>query len=245
MDKELIKLYQENLVKHSVVLDGVHALLNILETRLWNVKSTQNPPIVLTFSNSELLKQYRTSNDEKTMPHRGEDTFNIGAISKILLESARPSASMFKSEGSGSAEVARFLQKAQAQFNVIAKTPADFNTLSGLPTNLLRVASDMFWADLIRTYLDKTGKLVQGKVAEFEAKLESMLQTRVVNIPDHVLQPLFSFMHYCILSSFHLNMLADPKLVEPEDVRVNSLKRKRIILRMAKGYTGTKKRRFV
>ena len=82
-------------------------------------------------------------------------------------------------------------------------------------------------------------------MAEFEAKLESMLQTRVVNIPDHVLQPLFSFMHYCILGSFHLNMLADPKLVEPEDVRGNSLKRKRIILRMAKGYTGTKKRRFV
>ena len=70
-----------------------------------------------------------------------------------------------------------------------------------------------------------------------------MLAARVVYVDDDVLRPMFTFLHYSNLGCFHLNKLLNPK-VDPSNVDTVSRKRKRIVQRMARGYSGLKKRRF-
>ena len=71
-----------------------------------------------------------------------------------------------------------------------------------------------------------------------------MIEDEVVYVESKVFQPMFIFLRFCLLGCFHLNKLVESK-VEPQNIiETNPRKRKRIIQRMARGYTGQKKRRF-
>ena len=74
-----------------------------------------------------------------------------------------------------------------------------------------------------------------------------LFRQKRATIPAHILDPLFRFMRYTLLGSFHLNNYAAGA---PRDAPVlsntiaSSNKRKRIVDRLSIGLTGAKRRRF-
>ena len=71
-----------------------------------------------------------------------------------------------------------------------------------------------------------------------------MLNKGVVQIGDEVLKPVFNFLEYCLLGSFSLNALAAGLNTGEQQQIMGSRKRKKIVERMAKGFTPQKRRRF-
>ena len=144
VDREMIRLHQERLPADAVDLSGVKAIMEVMESKLGKYISTDKPPIVISFSPSQLMEAYRNTNDEKTKINRDKKPFNIGSITKFLLEIQPPSGSRLKTEGSGCAQVARFLRQINAEFTAISKSNSDRNALQGFPTNFLRVCLIFF-----------------------------------------------------------------------------------------------------
>ena len=116
-----------------------------------------------------------------------------------------------------------------------------------METNLLRVASDFFWGNFICSYLTPDGVLTQEKADLLEASIAEMMETKVVQIPNHIIRPLCHFIRYTIFGALHLNNLAHgvhnaSSLFPPTGVQ--SLIRKRIVQRLSNGFSGNKKRKF-
>ena len=126
--------------------------------------------------------------------------------------------------------------------------PGDDAMIAGLQTNLLRVASDFFWAFFICGFLTKDGELTTDSKNLLEDSVKNMINQKNYTIPNEVLKPLFRFMRYSLLGARHLNKFSvgapnDMPVREPLVATANN-KRKRIISRLAQGYTRAKKRRF-
>ena len=135
----------------------------------------------------------------------------------------------------------------RAEFNGLCKSPGDRLCLDGLETNLLRVACDLFWVDFVCTYLDNTGTLTAARKSNLENDTAVLIVNKRAAIPSHLLDPLFCFMCYTLLGSFHLNRYATGiNLNNPilPDVSLSSIKRKLIMNRLSNGYSRAKRRRF-
>ena len=55
VDREMIRLHQERLPAYAVDLSGVKAIMEVMESKLGKYKSTDKPPIVISFSPSQLM----------------------------------------------------------------------------------------------------------------------------------------------------------------------------------------------
>ena len=74
-----------------------------------------------------------------------------------------------------------------------------------------------------------------------------LFRRKRATIPAHILDPLFLFMRYTLLGSFHLNNYAagaPPEAPVLSNTIASSNKRKRIVERLSIGLTGAKRRRF-
>ena len=74
-----------------------------------------------------------------------------------------------------------------------------------------------------------------------------MLEAKVATIPDSIVPPLLKFMRYIILGALHLNQFtAGCSQVAPDEESedLDSVKRKRIVIRLSEGLLAIKKRKF-
>ena len=140
----MLRLQQERLQSFSFPLQGLSTILQIMEEKFTNYISSGKPPITIEFSHSKLLKDYQLSNELRTSADRIEGQFNIRNIFQKLLDNNPPDANQLRSEGSGVARVAVFLEQTEAEFQSLGKSPGDLNSLRGLKPNFLRVASDFY-----------------------------------------------------------------------------------------------------
>ena len=150
-------------------------------------------------------------------------------------------------ENSGIGRVTVFLSQTMAEFNALCRSPGDRLCLDGLETNLLRVASDFYQADFVCSYLDNAGTLTPTKQTELEEAAAVLLVNKRATIPSHLFDPLFCFMRYTLLGTFHLNKYATGiNLNNPilPDASLSSIKRKLIVNRLSDGYSREKRRRF-
>ena len=113
--------------------------------------------------------------------------------------------------------------------------------------NMLRVASDFFWADYITGFLTETGHFIEAEEWRLQEDRRAKLHAGVVTIPESIITPLMGFMTYTLKGAFHLNAYVGKSsgrmpvnIVMPRGDR----KRKRIVVRLSKGLTANKKRQF-
>jgi len=243
LDKEMVRLHQERLPPFSFELDGIKTILKKLEEAMGIFTSDKEPPIVICLSESELLHQYRQDNATKTSVDRGDDSFDLRKVLKTLLDSSPPKVADLQREGSGIAAATLFLRQTEAEFYCAVASPGDKNVIQGLSTNLLRIASDFFWADFICKWLSCDGTLDPAKELLIDAAINNIVQEKKAIISTSVVKAIFKFLHYCILGGFHLNKYAAAAggIMDRND---GARKRKRIIQRMAKGINPGKRRRF-
>ena len=244
LDRNMVRMQQEQMSPYSFSLDGLKSAFSIFETKFNKFTAQDKPPIVLQFSQSNLLKEFRENNDRETAPHMSHGEFNLDSILTILLNNRPPNADQLKTEYSGNARVQFFLNQTEAEFCSMIISPGDRNTLNGLRGHLLRVASDFYWANFICSFLDSDGKLTDAKAEDMGKKLDKLIEDKVATIQDSILDPLFNFLLYSLKCAFQLNALANGGSQIAGTVNENAKKRKRIIERLAKGYTANKRRRF-
>ena len=165
-------------------------------------------------------------------------------IFTTLLDSQPPNCDELKTEGSGIAQVNVFQSQLEAEYKTKIKSAGDKTSLSGISTNLLRISCDFFWASFICKFLNSEGVLTDSKKIILESSIDEMMTAGVVDVGDNILKAAFSFLEYCVLSSFHLNAFAAGQGPLVNQLNTESTKRKRIVDRLAKGLTSQKRRRF-
>ena len=244
-DREIIRLDYERMPHYAFPLDGVKEVMMIIENHFATFESSQaTPPLTFQFSESTLNKTYRETNSLLVAVF-DEDEENDSAHYMALLNNPPPTSAELKEEGSGCGLVSVFIEQTLAHFQPLIQSSADDNFLRGLKDNLLRVASDFYWADFIPEYLTTDGVLTSAKKTKLGRDLTKMITDQVVTIPETIVPYIFKFMTYVLNGVFHLNQQACPSSV-PENVDENSGSRKRriIVLRLSEGDGGDRKRRF-
>ena len=243
----MIRLQQVRLSPFSFPLDGFKKIFAIMEEKFHRFTALGKPPVTLEFSPSQLLKNYRLSNELRTAADRQDANFNLQQVFQKLLDHSPPDSDQLIEEGSGAARVQVFVQQTEAEFLCRVKSPGDKVSLKGLGPNILRVASDFYWGHFVCSFLNSGDVLTSAKELELNESLDQILLKGKVIIPDAIILSLFRFMRYCLIGSFHLNHLAAGILSPLDDLNVDDQeKRKRhlIIERMAQGFSPRKKRKF-
>ena len=77
-----------------------------------------------------------------------------------------------------------------------------------------------------------------------KAELDRIIHAKVATVHDYILEPVFNFLRYSLKCAFQLNALANGVSQISGKCNENANKRKRIVERLAKGYTSNKRRRF-
>ena len=240
----MVRILQSFLPSLTVSLQGLKSVLTIMEEKFSIYKADEKPPIILKFEESSLSNNFRLSNDINTNEYRVEGNFDMKAIFTTLLDSQPPNCDALKAEGSGSALVDIFIKQTEAEFKPLIKSPGDENALNGISANVLRVTCDFYWASFICSFLTSEGILTDAKTVMLHQKLKDILEQGAIIIDNEILDPVFKFVRYCLLGSFHLNEFATGADLSKPQVNLDVQKRKRIIERMANGLTARKRRRF-
>ena len=122
-----------------------------MESKIDGKISGGKTPIILKFGNSDLLTNFKRSNDVQT--HAMRRNGDLKGVFESRLNSEPPNSDILKIEGSGNARVEVFLNQTEAEF--VSKTlyPGDENILQCLRSNIQRVGSDYFWACFILRHL--------------------------------------------------------------------------------------------
>lgn len=124
------------------------------------------------------------------------------------------------------------------------RNPGDANILDGLRSNFLRIAADYYQGNFICKWVTPEGLLSSDKEKEVEVQLEKIINDGTATIDATILDPLFRFIRYYLLGAFHLTSRSFDIRQDAAKQLSESRKRKRIVLRMARGYTPRKKRCF-
>lgn len=109
------------------------------------------------------------------------------------------------------------------------------------------MASDMYWADKIPSYLTNEGVLTLEKEGELKQDLKDMRETEIVTIPTHIIPHLLKLVRYVLKGTFWLNNLVQDSPLQASSAPsavIGSRKRKRIVHRLGQGLGRAKKRRF-
>ena len=244
----MIRIMNERLPPYSFPLLGLKTAFSLLEECFRNQSCADIvPSVTLEFSTSTLFDNYRKNNDLLTTVNRNGANSNLGRVLTTLLNNSPPDCDELLTEYSGVGRVKVFLSRTRAEFAGLCQHPGDMLFLDALETNLLRVSCDFFWADFVCSFLDVNGILTDAARVRFTTALENLKALKRATIPSRILNPLFAFMRYTLLGALHLNKHAvggcDNSDLIPCSVE-SSLKRKRIVERIADGYTQAKRRRF-
>ena len=146
---------------------------------------------------------------------------NLRGKNRRLIDHALPTTSALKQEGSSVGLLSVFLNLTTAEFRPLINSPADETFLKGLEGNLTRMASDLFLANFIPSYLTSTGVLTQTN--------EDKLRIEVVTIPEEIIPQLRQLSTNVLKGAFLLNKLAkgsDLPNSEAPSAAVGSRKRK-------------------
>jgi len=139
------------------------------------------------------------------------------------------------------------LNQVVADFTPKIQSAADATFLRGLEENVLRIASDFYWAYKLPTYLSSNGLLTIAKEDELRKDINKVLLDKSVVIPEELVPNLLQFVTYVLKGIFHLNKFASgDSLVLPQPSPENRLsgKRHRIVERLGQGFGRAKRRRF-
>ena len=146
-DRDIIRLDYERMPHYPFPIDGLKQALMIVENHLARFESDQNtPPLTFQFSESILDKNYRATNALRVSVFEEGDEPNDCGHYMALLNNTPPSSAERKDEGSGCGLVSVYIEQTLAHFTPLIRSSAYDNFLRGLKDNLLRVASDCFWA---------------------------------------------------------------------------------------------------
>ena len=156
----------------------------------------------------QIARQKEPKCDINTNAYRVEGDFDMKAIFTTLLDSQPPNCDALKAEGSGSALVDIFIKQTEAEFKPLIKSPGDENALNGISANILRVTCDFYWASFICSFLTSEGILTDDKKDMLQQKLTDILDKGIITIGNEIRDPVFKFVRYCLLGSFHLNEFA-------------------------------------
>ena len=247
-DREVIRLLSERLSQQTFSLQGMKRAFTVLEQQFRDISSSSElSSFTLEFTASTLLDNYRASNGLLTEDYRRGPNRNLGRLLTILLDIPPPNADELLEEGSGVGRVSVFLTRTQAEFKSLCINPGDKLFLDSLETNLLRVACDFYWADFICGFLDSNGILTGVQETRLIRDTSTLVNTGRATIPNHILEPLFCFMRYTLFGALHLNKYAAESQSNSSLLRVTisfGAKRKRIVCRLALGFTAAKRRCF-
>ena len=129
---------------------------------------------------------------------------------RTLLDNTPPGTNDLLAEGSGCGLLSVFLNQVVADFTPQIQSAADGTFLRGLEENVLRMASDFYWAFKLPTYLSSNGLLTMAKEHELRTDINKMLLENSVVIPEDLVPNLLEFVTYVLKGIFHLNKFAYP-----------------------------------
>ena len=95
--------------------------------------------------------------------------------------------------------------------------------------------------------MDNHGNLNAENKLRLQVATRNLVTQKRAIIPNNILAPLFRFMRYTLIGTFSLNQYSAGRqqvLSDIPDDQTPSLKRKRILNKLSKGYTINKRRRF-
>ena len=245
-DRNIARLTYERLPKYAFPLKGLLKALQIMEAKFHTSGSTDNEPILkLQFSQSAIDKTYRKTNELLVASFREQAETDYRGIYRTLLDNGPPGNNELRQEGSGCGLLTIFLDQVIAEFTPLVTSPADKTFLRGLEENILRIASDFYWAYKITSYLSPTGVLENEE--DFKTDLQKMIDDKVVTIPDNIVSQLLSLVKYILKGVFLLNNLATGVGLEVANVQQipnGARKRHRVVDRLSQGTGNPKRRKF-
>ena len=101
-DREVVRLGFQRMPKRSFCLDGLKKVLGILEAEFEECNANDlNPPLTLQFSNSVLDSDYRNTNKHLVADCINGPVIDLRGKYRRLIDSALPSTTQLKQEGSG------------------------------------------------------------------------------------------------------------------------------------------------
>ena len=155
-----------------------------MENKFCSYSTQDDPPLVVHFGESQLLRDWRIANDYNTRQNRAKGYFNLHQVVPTLINSTTPNADMLKEEESGLGRVVIFLKQTEAEFKSKICSPGDENALHGLGTNLLTVASVFYWANFFCRHLTTDWSLTNEKKQIIEDELDKIIQDVIVQVKN-------------------------------------------------------------
>ena len=128
-----------------------------------SLATDHEPPTTLQFSRSNLQQQFRSTNALLIREFRQHGDVDYHRVLTTLHSYSPPDASRLTAEASGEGLLSIFIRQTIAEHKAMALSPGDENFLRGFEANILRVASDFFWADYISGFLTETGILIEAE----------------------------------------------------------------------------------
>ena len=105
-DRTMIRILSERMPIYTFPLTGIKKIFTILEGKFRKVNSNcEEPPIILEFSSSYLMDNYRKTNNLLVQNYNGEQNRNLRKTISILLDNPPPDADSLLAEGRGIGEV--------------------------------------------------------------------------------------------------------------------------------------------
>ena len=92
-----------------------------------------------------------------------DDEIDFGGILNIINNRSPPNAKEITAEASGEGLLSIFLRRIMCEYRPHAHSPGDKNFLRGFEANMLRIASDFFWADYITGFLTETERFIEAE----------------------------------------------------------------------------------
>ena len=99
---------------------------------------------------------------------------------RTLLDNTPPGTNDLLAEGSGCGVLSVYLNQVVADYTPRIQSAADATFLRGLEENVLRMASDFYWAYKLPTYLSSNELLTMEKEQELRTDMNKMLLDNIV-----------------------------------------------------------------
>ena len=247
-DRAMVRLDYERLAQYEFSLTGLKKVLTVMERHFQQFRvSSRYHGITLQFSQSRLDKEYRKTNGLLLAGFRNGNAVDYRSHYRTLLDHGPPGTSLLLRERSGCGVISVFIEQSLAVYSPLVMSDADETFLRGLEDNLLKIASDFYWAWKLPSYLNRNGELTAEEENRLETDMEKITGDRMVTIPDVILPSLLQLLTYILKGTFLLNKLATDQPLSSVPMQPKSRgsqKRYRIVKRLAEGVGRAKKRRF-
>ena len=96
-----------------------------MENKFCSHSTQDDPPVVIHFGESQILRDWRIANHYNTHQNRARGHFNLHQVLTTLINSTAPNADMLQEEGSGFGRVVIFLEQTEAEFKSKICSPGD------------------------------------------------------------------------------------------------------------------------